>query len=142
MIFVDSNFWIALFNTQDSCHKKAIELYRALPERFRNRKLMVNNLITAETLTVLSQRGGKALALRFYETVSQSGIVEVVYIDVALEGEAMVYFKKIISKNISFADCTIFATVDKYAIRDVLSFDEHLNYKKDYRLINDAKQVS
>lgn len=142
MIFVDSNFWIALFNTRDSCHKKALQLHQEIQERFLNRRLIVNNLITAETLTVLSQRGGKALALEFYETLSRSQVIEVVYVDEVLEQDAVVYFKKIISKNVSFADCTIFATADKYSIKDVLSFDEDLKHKKDLRIINDSRQFS
>lgn len=142
MIFIDSNFWIALFNTVDACHKKALQLHQALADRFPNSRLIVNNLITAETLTVLSQKGGKLLALQFYETLTTSHMIDVVYVDAILEQEAMAYFRKIASKNISFADCTIFATTDRYFIKDVISFDEDLKYKKDIHLIHDPNQLS
>lgn len=57
MIFIDSNFWIALFNTVDACHKKALQLHQALEERFPNSRLIINNLITAETLTYVEPKG-------------------------------------------------------------------------------------
>lgn len=142
MTFVDSNFWIALFNTRDSCHYKAVQLYRKLQKMSHYSKFVANNLITAETLTVLSQKGGKAVALQFYETLTASHVIDVVYVDAVLEQEAMVYFRKIPSKNISFADCTIFATADRYFIKEVVSFDEDLKYKKDIHVIHDPNQLS
>lgn len=91
---------------------------------------------------MLSQKGGKIAALQFYETLTTSSVIDVVYVDAILEQEAMVYFRKIASKNISFVDCTIFATADRYFIKDVESFDEDLKYKKDIQLIYDPNQLS
>ncbi|MEK9165705.1 MAG: type II toxin-antitoxin system VapC family toxin [Patescibacteria group bacterium] len=141
MIFIDANFWIALFNKKDACHKQALHLFNALQQSGFN-KLFINNLVLAEVLTILSQRTGKVLALQFYDSLLLSFLIEIVYITESIERRAMEYFRQISTKNISFTDCSIFATSDMHQIKNIISFDKHLKCVKDFNIINDPKQLS
>jgi predicted nucleic acid-binding protein len=58
-VFVDSNYFIALFNVSDTLHAEA----SALAENMVNRdvRLYISNYVMLEVLTVLSQRVVKKL---------------------------------------------------------------------------------
>jgi len=118
-VLVDANFVIALLDTDDSCHKRAVDISRCLENKECG--VFINNLILYEVLTVLSMKGLRGMAHEMYEEVRR-GAMEIVYTDVTLERVAYDYFEKTMSKNVSFADCAILATAETRGIEKIVSF--------------------
>lgn len=139
-VLIDANFIIALLCLEDSCHAKAVSLSEELPRR--QVQAVLNNAIFYEILTVLSKRRVKPLARLFYQTVKQGGIVQLVHITQETEEKAFAYFSRMRSKNISFFDCTLFATADAYHTKHIVSFDRHLRNKTTHTIVHDPNQLS
>ncbi|MDP3735122.1 MAG: PIN domain-containing protein [bacterium] len=125
-ILVDANVFIALLNKDDALHLRAVALWADMKQE--NRELVTLNVVASEALTVLSQRGSKALALELAETLYGDGKndIEMVYADRMLEERALERFRSIRSKNFSFVDTIILAALERYAIPALASFDRIL----------------
>ncbi len=125
-ILVDANVFIALLNKDDTLHARAITLWSDLKQE--NRALVTLNVVASEALTVLSQRGTKALALDLAEALYGGGEndIEMIYADRTLEERALEHFRGIRSKNSSFVDMIILAALEQYAIPGLASFDRAL----------------
>ncbi|OGY72247.1 MAG: hypothetical protein A2249_02925 [Candidatus Jacksonbacteria bacterium RIFOXYA2_FULL_44_7] len=139
-VLIDANFIIALLCSEDSCHAKAVSLSEELPQK--QVQWVLNNAILYEILTVLSKRRVKPLARLFYQTVKQEGVVQFVYITHDIEEKAFIYFGRMRSNNISFFDCTLFATADAYNTKYIVSFDRHLRNKTAHTIIHAPNQLS
>jgi predicted nucleic acid-binding protein len=137
---VDANVIISLFDLDDSCHLKAIELIEITKRN--GGFLLINNVILYEILTVLARNGYKQEVKLFYQLLWQNDRLQLIYCDKNLEKRAFFYFNQALSKNISFFDCTIFATAEQCEVKNIISFDKQLKYIKGFNIINDPKQLS
>lgn len=120
-IFVDSNYFVALQNTEDSLHKKAIKATVRLAEE--NAKVVISNLVFLEVVTILSQRAGRKIANAFGSDLLSSPNIEVLHIGKSLQSDTWEIFKSISKKNISFIDCSILAAMRQQEIDSLLTFD-------------------
>ena len=89
-IFVDSNYFIALFNPQDSLCKRAEELSQKLYEE--ERSLIFINFIFLEVVTVLSQKKGRLGGIEAGAHLLTYPSFECLHIDEALQQEAWSIF--------------------------------------------------
>ena len=132
-IFVDANVFVALLNKDDALHERATALWSRLKEE--GAVIVTTNMVVSEVITVISQRAGKALAMEFAQTVYGGGDdFVVVYSDAAVEGRALEYFRAIRSKNVSFVDAIILATMERMDIRRLASFDHIFRRQKGIEL--------
>lgn len=122
MIFIDSNAFIAIRNKRHPLHGKAIRISSQIIE-----PLVCTNIVIAETLTILSMRVNKSIAIQFGKEIKQQNI-QIVHIDEIYQEKAWNIFQKIKSKDVSFFDCTSFAVMESFNIKKVFSFDE--DFKK------------
>ena len=130
MIFIDSNVFIALRYLDHPLHEKALKISSRISE-----PLVTTNIVISETLTVLSMRVSKLLAIQFGKDLQKQDI-QTVYIDHPLHEKAWEIFRKIKNKNISFFDCTSFAVMQNLKIRKAFSFDRDFQ-KYGYELENE-----
>lgn len=139
---IDANFVISILDAKDSCHIQAEAILDRLMQY--DIELVLNNAVLYEIVSVLSRLGMKHEALSFYQSLKTIGVwfIRLVYLDYSLEERAFFYFKQAKSKNISFFDCTIFATAEHCQSKDIISFDKHLKSIKNFNIINDPKQLS
>lgn len=122
-LFVDADFFCALYNRKDSQHDKAKQLAaRIASSKF---SLVTSNLVLFEVYTVLSQRAGKKVAVHFGERIREERPFLVVGVVPSFEERAWRVFKQIENKNVSFVDCASFAVIKRLKIKRVLSFDIH-----------------
>ena len=123
---VDANVFIAVLNKDDTLHERAVALWADLKRE--KRELVTLNVVASEALTVLSQRGSKMLALELADTLYGAGEndIDMIYADKTLEEKALERFRSIRSKNMSFVDTIILATLEQYAIPALASFDRTL----------------
>ena len=118
-IFIDSNFFIALFNPVDGLNKAATKLSKLMEAE--NFQICVTNLILAEVVTVLSLRAGREIAIDAGRDLLS--IHNFIYIDAFLSKKTWEIFQKIEKKNVGFVDCSILAVMESESIDYLLTFD-------------------
>ena len=120
-IFVDSNYFVALFNLQDSLYQKAIHIASVLDRKRIN--LAISNFIFLEVVTILSQRRGRTAGVEVGAYLQQSPDIKIIHIDEALQEDSWGIFQKTKEKDISFVDCSIVAAMKAEHILHLLTFD-------------------
>jgi predicted nucleic acid-binding protein len=119
VIFVDTSFWVALRNRRDPRHDEA----RALLERCANAGLVTSNQVRGETWTYLRRRAGHASAVDFLEALEKTPRLSLVFVDEALEREALRWLRRRDEREYSFVDATSFAAMRSLRLREALAFD-------------------
>ncbi len=132
-IFVDSNYFIALFNPQDILCKRAEELSQKIYEE--GNALVFSNFIFLEVVTVLSQKKGRSGGIEAGIHLLGHPFFECITIDEGLQQETWKIFEQVKHKDISFVDCSVIACMKAESITELLTFDT-----KDFRLLQ--KQFS
>lgn len=120
MIFIDASYYLSLLNSQDSNHKKAVEIGL----RYKDEVYVTSQAVLGEVLTVGSQKIDKKLTIEFVEEILKSN-TRVIMETKELVDDAFLLFKKNESKNISWVDCYSFSIMKKLKIKEALSFDKH-----------------
>lgn len=121
MDITHTNVFVATRDFNDSTHKKAIELSNFLLNREAD--WLTSSEVIGETLTVMSQKLGKQVALDWYKDFEKGGIKEI-FVDEILHKTARRFFKKIRSKNVSFVDCSSVIAMKRNKINIIFSFDK------------------
>ncbi|MBE6508532.1 MAG: type II toxin-antitoxin system VapC family toxin [Methanobrevibacter sp.] len=115
MIFLDTTFVVALFVSNDDWHESAVRVY----DEIRNEKLVISNLVIAETVTILKNKLKTKDIMEIYRNIPNFfHVVD----DNSLYGEAMNEFVKYDS-TISFFDAMYVAVMKKEDIIKIASFD-------------------
>ena len=120
-VFVDTNVFVTTRDFNDSTHQKAVDLSEYLLAN--EAAWYTSSDIIAESLTVLSQKLGKSVALDWYKDFKNGNIKEI-FVDEILHREARSFFTKIKSKNVSFVDCSSAVAMKRNKIDVIFSFDE------------------
>ena len=119
-VFIDSNYFIALYNPADTLHEKAKQIARQLLKD--NPHTVISNFVFLETVTVLSQKLGKNYPRAAGEKLLQSS--SFIVIDNQLQQKSWEIFQKTERKNISFVDCSTLAVMEFENITSLVSFDK------------------
>lgn len=120
-IFADTNFFVALFHPADALHQDARRIATACSAA--SALLVISNFIFLETVTVLSQRRGKDIAIAAGNYLLYNPFIEMVHVDEALQRETWSIFRNASAKNISFVDASILAILKMETITTLLTFD-------------------
>lgn len=120
MIFVDTSFWIAYYNSRDAQHDDAIELLRRSGET----RLVTTNHVRGETWTFLRRRADHALAMRFVDRLGHSTQVRTVFVSQRQEAEALKWLSGHDERPYSYVDATSFVVMRGLHIRDALCYDD------------------
>ena len=120
-IFVDSNYFIALFNASDTLHPETVSIAENMVAQ--NVRLCISNYIVIEVLTVLSQRVGKQSAILAMESLSNNEQIKMIHVTEELHQQSLDIFKTVKPKNVSLVDCSILAIPDYANIKQLLTFD-------------------
>lgn len=132
-IFVDTNYWVALFNPKDALHSRAITVSSRLTEE--KTRLCVSSFIFLEVATILSQKCGKEVSRVVGTYLLEDPYVQILHIDEPLQEKSWRIFQEIQSKNMSFVDCSILAVMQEEGIKELLTFDttDFKKLEKGYR---------
>lgn len=118
-LFVDANFFCALYNDSDAHYSKA----EAIATRLNGFRLITSNFVLLETYTVLSQRASKKEAVAFGERLKKDSPYAIYWISKEFEEEVWRIFTSIKDKNFSYVDASILAIIKREKINHLLSFD-------------------
>lgn len=132
-LFVDSNYFVALFNPSDTLYQKALKIAKKIDKK--DIFLVISNFIFLEIITILSQKRGRRVAIETGEYFLSNPKIALIHIDQLLQGQSWNIFKQIKSKDISFVDCSIIAAMKSEGIDELLTFDieDFKRLQKNYR---------
>jgi predicted nucleic acid-binding protein len=119
VIFVDTSFWAATQVKRDANHDEAIELLR----RHGDDGLVTSNHVRGETWTFLRRRAGHRAAVRFFDRLDESMRLRILFVDEALEHQALRWLRRHDEREYSFVDATSFELMRSLRIRRALAFD-------------------
>ncbi len=120
-IFVDSNFLIALNNPSDSLYERSLFKSREIEKE--QITVVISNFIVIETVTVLSQRAGRKIAIEAGKRLIESGDYEIIEIAETRFQQSWSIFQDIAKKNMSFVDCSSIAVMQAEGINKFLTFN-------------------
>ncbi len=116
MIFVDSSYYIAIADTKDQWHKKALEL----SEYIETNISVVSSFIISEVVTEIGRRSGGKVAYNLYNYFTDN--CKIIYINRDLLSESMEIVLKY-DGTLSLADAASVAIMDNMKIGEIISFD-------------------
>ncbi|HEV8669269.1 MAG TPA: PIN domain-containing protein [Candidatus Limnocylindria bacterium] len=120
MIFVDTAFWVALGDRQDTNHVEAKALFR----QHAAGSLVTTNHVRGETWTLLRRRSGHGDAVDFLDRLERSPRVRTIFVTEDLEDDAIRWLRRHDERSYSFVDAASFAVMRSLRITEALTFDQ------------------
>jgi len=134
--FADTGFFVAFYDEADQYHARAKKLARKFSPKHPT--IITTDYIYAETLTLLLKSHpyqGYFRSKLFDKHVVESKTFHLVYIsDYLFKKARELFFRFNKDKVWSFTDCTSFAIMEDYGIRETLSFDQNF-IQKGFRIV-------
>ena len=125
-MIADSSYFVALTDSKDRWHEQALGL--KVP-----RELVVTDLIVAESVTIVGDRGGGKAGQTLYEYFVDE--CDVVFVDQGLLDEAMALHLQY-DGTLSVADCASAALMSRDGIGEIVSFDSDFEKVRGIRRIH------
>jgi predicted nucleic acid-binding protein len=122
LVFVDTSALVGKFLEEDEHHARAVDAMRRLLRE--GRQFVSTDYIFDEVVTRVRGRADHASAVKAGESIISSEVFDLVEVDPSLRKEAWRLFKKYRDQKLSFTDCTSFAVMGKYGIREAFTFDD------------------
>jgi predicted nucleic acid-binding protein len=122
LVFVDTSALVGKFLEEDEYHARSVDAMRRLLREGRH--LVSTDYIFDEVVTRVRGRADHASAVKAGEGILSSEVIDLVEVDSILRKEAWKLFKKYGDQKLSFTDCTSFAVMGKYGIREAFTFDD------------------
>jgi predicted nucleic acid-binding protein len=119
LLFVDTSFWIALFQPTDGRHTTAVQAAKHVA----GARLATSNAIVSETWTLLRRRAGHAKAWAWLDRVRADAHCRIERVTLEVEEEAWSWLRVHDERPCSFVDATSFALMRRLRIREALAFD-------------------
>ncbi|HEY7064201.1 MAG TPA: PIN domain-containing protein [Chloroflexota bacterium] len=122
-VFIDAGAWIAIIDQDDQYYSAATEIYKQL--LINGSVLVTTNLVIAEAYVIIRKRAGHTTAMRFLQSLRQTGRLLRVYADAALEEAAERILTRYADQDFSLADAVSFALMRQRGIVEAFAFDHH-----------------
>ena len=131
MILIDSNFFVALFNSRDKNHQRAKILLKELKNATWGSRIITDYVID-ETVTMLwVQTHSKKLVKDFYNKIvlnkKFSKMEKITSEDINKTWELWNKYAEYPKRPLSFTDCSILAIIERLQIANVLTFDSEFD---------------
>jgi predicted nucleic acid-binding protein len=120
-VFVDSNYFVALFNPNDALYQRASIVAKKIDAK--RQRLVLSNYIFLEVTTVLSQRRGRDVSIAVGSHLMTNPMIDVIHVDETLHEESWKIFQNIQQKDMSFVDCSTLAIMRAEQMDRLLTFD-------------------
>ena len=125
-VFVDTSAWYACFKRRDPRHASASA---ALSRLLSGSSVYTSDYVFSEVVTLLPSRDGFEAARAAGEALRAHPGLTLLEVVPETRERAWRVFLKFSDHALSFADCTSFALIEEYGIRQVFTYD------KDFRLL-------
>jgi len=125
-LFVDTSAWMAILDAGDVNHPTAVAYQSEIVDSC---SLLVTNYILDELYTLTLMDLGYRFAMnvkRKLDLMSESRLLEVVWVDRALADESWRVFERFNQdKQWSFTDCVSYTVMKQRAIQEAFAYDHH-----------------
>lgn len=129
-VFIDADAFVAIINSQDSNHKKAISLSNKIKRE--NIEIITSSHAVGEAITVVSQEAGLRKAVLFGRKIYKGEII-IMDANRNQQRKALDLFSQAKSKNVRFTDYINMVFMDELGVDTIFSFDKHYQ-RAGYRL--------
>ena len=114
---------------RDAAHAEAVKFFLA-----GNIPLVTTSLILVETMSLLTKRKGKPVALRVGAGMFSSDRLKIVHVDEALQRQAWGLFESARDKAWDLVDCVSFTVMRAHGLSEAFGFDRHFE-QAGFRLV-------
>lgn len=123
--FADSDYWVALLNSRDQLHGKAIKVSAYLGEIL----LVTTEVVLTEVLNFYSHRGSvlRQLAAKMVSRLRADPRITIIPQSSTTFQLAVRLYESRSDKEWSLTDCSSILTMEEQGINDVLSSDRHFH---------------
>jgi predicted nucleic acid-binding protein len=122
-ILADTSALIGLFLRNDEWHRPAKKAFAQLGAA--GVRLIATSDIFDETVTSVRRWAGTAPSIEAGEALRKISLLTLVPIDEPLRDAAWTLFRKRNDPHLSLTDCTSFAVMERFGIREAFTFDDH-----------------
>ncbi len=131
-VFIDSSGFVAYYNSRDTHHEKAIQIFRRIFEEGSG-LIFTSDYVFDESVTVtLFRTRNLEKAIQLGERLLYSEINIINVTDDIIQ-RAWSLFKE--KGNLSFTDCTNVILMKDFSIGDIVTFDQGFNQFKDIQVL-------
>jgi predicted nucleic acid-binding protein len=125
LIFVDTLYWVALANSRDQWHERAIELQ----ETVSNRRLITTEAVLIEFLNYFSSFGSfmRQTVAGIAHDILDDPDIEVLPINSSLFLSGLNLYEQRLDKEYSMVDCLSIIAMKNRDISEVLTHDKHFS---------------
>ncbi len=122
-LFADTVYWIALTNSFDQYHAKAVEVSSALG----NCRLFTTEAVLTEFLNALADKGPlvRAAAVEMVEAIMSNSQVTVIPQTLRTFSRSLAYYKARPDKGYSLTDCGSMLLMRERRLSEALTTDRH-----------------
>ena len=122
--FVDTSFFVALFNADDDNHSRAEEIFVEIGNG-KYGKLKASDYVLDEAVTVARKRTRRHdIAVRVAEMISNSVWIDMVYVIKDEVIKALKEYRRYQDKELSFTDWVSVLQIRSRGWQGIISFDE------------------
>jgi uncharacterized protein len=122
-VFTDTSGWLAILNSGDVYHGKAVKIYQELLEN--GCRFVLHEAILLELGNSLSSVKARKLAIKLKENIETSERIEVVSISSELYQAGWKLYAERLDKDWGIVDCISFIVMERFGIAEVLTADKH-----------------
>ncbi len=127
LILVDTGVIAAFYNSRDDHHSRSLVLLNNLRQGIYGTGILTDYILD-ETVTLLFARYKKAdVALQAGEVIITEKLGKFLPMSFDLIKKTWDKYQKLISKGLSFTDCSLLAVAEYLECNDILSFDKEFD---------------
>jgi predicted nucleic acid-binding protein len=131
LIFADTGAFYALADRRDPAHQRAARFVAAC-----GATLLTTDFIFAETMSLLTKRLGKEVAVTFGHGVRSSPSVRIEEATPEMREKAWKLFSHHRDKDYDLIDCISFSMMASFGIHEAFGFDRHF-IQRGFRVLPD-----
>lgn len=122
-IFVDTFYWVALINPQDTWYQPVITISASL----RDVQLITTEEILTEVLTFYAESGSRMRqrVISFIDSIINNRQIQVVAQSHASFSAGLLLYRSRLDKGYSLTDCISMNTMRELELTEVLTHDHH-----------------
>lgn len=122
-LFADSSYWIALLNSHDELHQKALRLARG----FASHQIVTSEMVLVEILNGFADAGEylRGKASQMVDALQTNQQVTIIPQTAAQFENALVRYRAAEDKNWSITDCASFDIMEQNSIDAAITYDRH-----------------
>jgi predicted nucleic acid-binding protein len=124
-VFADTGYWVALLNSQDDLHDKAVRLSKTLQPIH----IFTSEVVLTEVLNDFSKRGEyfRDLATGLIQNLRSHPNTTIIPQTSQQFDQALLLYTQRKDKQWSHTDCVSFNIMEENGILEALAYDKHFN---------------